>query len=470
MSITASRLGSAPITIDWSNLAPAAASGRPGALDPQALEGAWAALKSRFASGEVGFFDAPVRPELSQAEASRELAGQLLSRRVFTDCLFLGIGGSALGPLSLLAALEDRRENDIRFHFMENPDPLAWRSTLKGLSPERTLVCVAAKSGTTFETMAQLLLSLEWLGPSRLGSHLVAITDPAQGDLRAFCRQNSVPALEIAPSIGGRFSVFTPVGLFAAGMAGLSVADFLLGARQARDYVEKSPREKNPLFILGHELIRHAQKRPIHVCMPYATRLKQLGSWFVQLWGESLGKDGKGFTPLGALGATDQHSLLQLLRDGPDDKITLFVTVDELGEEVKIPRLPAWKGPDGKVLSSAAFPAFRILEGHTLQHLLRSEYQATSRVLTRRGRPNLTFQLDRLDERSMGALYFALATLTAVTGTLWGVNPFDQPGVEEGKVYIRESLTRDHSAPEEDDENSPVNRLRRYRALQTESE
>lgn len=469
MSITASRLGSAPLTIDWSNLASTAPVGRSGALDPETLGQAWAALRTRFSSGEVGFFDAPIQPELSQADPSRKLAEQLLSRKVFTDCLFLGIGGSALGPLSLLAALEDRRGNDIRFHFMENPDPLAWRSTLKGLSPERTLVCAVAKSGSTFETMAQLLLSLEWLGQSRLGSHLVAITDPAKGDLRAFCRQHLIPTLEIAPSIGGRFSIFTPVGLFAAALAGLSVPDFLQGARQVRDYVEKTSPERNPLFILGHELIRHFPKRPIHVCMPYSTRLKQLGSWFVQLWGESLGKDGKGFTPLGALGATDQHSILQLLRDGPDDKITLFIIVDEIREDVPIPRLPPWKGPDGKVSSPVAYPAFRLLEGHTLHQLLRYEYQATSLVLTRRGRPNLNLQLDRLDERSMGALYFALATLTAITGTLWGVNPFDQPGVEEGKIYIRESLSAETSA-ETDDENSPVNRLRRQRALQAESE
>jgi glucose-6-phosphate isomerase len=121
---------------------------------------------------------------------------------------------------------------------------------------------------------------------------------------------------------------------------------------------------------------------------------------------------------------------LQLLRDGPDDKVTLFLKVDELGDEVKIP------SPQG----TTAMAAFRLLQGHSLQELLTIEYHAIAQVLAKRGRPNLTFSLDRLDERAMGALYFALCSLTAFTGTLWGVNPFDQPGVEEGKVYIQEAL------------------------------
>jgi glucose-6-phosphate isomerase len=189
--------------------------------------------------------------------------------------------------------------------------------------------------------------------------------------------------------------------------------------------------------------------------MPYSTPLRPLALWFVQLWGESLGKDGKGFTPLAALGATDQHSILQLLRDGPDDKITLFLTVDQVEDEVTIPR--AIRGMDANRL-----PSFAMLQGHTLAKLLMVEYRATSLVLTKRGRPHLTLALDRLDERNLGAVYFAFSMLTAFTGTLWGVNPFDQPGVEEGKVYIRRSLTEDPSLkPQEVDENSPVARLRR---------
>jgi glucose-6-phosphate isomerase len=454
MSITASRLGSAPLTLDWSNLTRVSHAVNDGA---QEISAAWNKLKARFHEKDVGFYNAPIQNELSQAEESVALAAQLLQKRDFTDCLILGIGGSALGPISLLTALKERCTTGIRFHFMENPDPTDWKGTISGLRPETTLVCAITKSGTTFETMAVLLLAIEWLGKARMKTHLVAITDPEKGDLKAFATQEGIPTLHIAPSIGGRFSIFSPVGLFPAALAGLSVTDFLQGAKQVRDYCEKHALEKNPLMILGRDFIRNYPKRPIHVCMPYSTRLKLISAWFVQLWGESLGKNGKGFTPLAAVGAVDQHSILQLLRDGPDDKITMFLTVDQVADEVKIPHLQSSSSP----LGSHRFPAFRLLEGHTLHELLRTEYQATSLVLSKQGKPNLTLNLDKLDERCMGALYFSLSVLTGFTGTLWDVNPFDQPGVEEGKVYIREALSAPRATPEEMDENSPVARLRR---------
>lgn len=456
MSVTASRLGSAPLMIDWSNLIAGARDG--GRVDADESAAAWARLKQRFSAGEVGFYDAPVNEDLSQAKESQALAESLLARKQFTDCVFLGIGGSSLGPISLLSALQERCRSGMKFHFLENPDPLDWKATVSNLNPNSTLVCAVTKSGTTFETMSQLLLALEWIGRSRIKTHLVAITDPSKGDLKKFATQEGIPTLHIAPPIGGRFSIFSPVGLFPAALAGLSVQEFLLGAKQVRDYCEKHALEKNPIFVLASELLRQSRQRSVHVCMPYSNRLKQLGAWFVQLWGESLGKDGKGFTPLAAVGATDQHSILQLLRDGPDDKVTFFVTVDQVEDEVKIPHLTSILP-----VSSNSFPAFQILEGHTLQELLRVEYRATSLVLSKQNRPNLTLALDRLDERCLGALYFALSTLTAVTGTLWGINPFDQPGVEEGKVYIRKSLSASPEPSTEDDDNSPVARLRRGR-------
>lgn len=452
MAVTATRLGSAPITVDWSNLTKVAASGN-------ASEEAWRRLTQRFNSGEVGFYDSPMDETLSQAKESQALAEQILAQKRFKDVLFLGIGGSSLGPISLLQALQERCITGLRFHFMENPDPFDWLGTLQQLQPETTLVCVVTKSGTTFETLAQFLLALEWLGKQRAKTHVVALTDPAKGDLKAYATREGIPTLAIAPSIGGRFSVFSPVGLFPAALSGLSITNFLNGARQMRDYMEKTAPEKNAVFILGQELLRQSSKRPIHVCMPYSTRLRSVASWFVQLWAESLGKDGKGFTPVAAVGATDQHSILQLLRDGPDDKITFFITVEKAHDPVRIPSLP---------FGSAAnqLPAFKLLQGHTLEDLLRVEYRATSRVLSNQGRPNFTLQLESLDERSLGAMYFLFSILTAFTGSLLEVNPFDQPGVEEGKVYIRESLQQAASqarSTQEEDENSPVNRLRRDR-------
>ncbi len=456
MTVTASRLGSSPLTVDWTQFAAVPPRGKasPLTIDP---EPALQKLRARFDASEVGFYFAPIRNELSQAAESQSLAESLLAQNKFTDCLFLGIGGSALGPISLLSALQEKCTSGMRFHFCENPDSLEWTATLKKINPESTLVCVAAKSGTTFETISQMLLALEWLGKPRWKSHVIAITDPAKGDLREFATQQGLRTLTIVPSIGGRFSIFSPVGLFAAALAGLNLKQFLLGAQQVHEYLERVALEKNPLIQLGSLFIRHFEGRPIHVCMPYSNRLRLIGDWFVQLWGESLGKDGKGFTPIAAVGATDQHSILQLLRDGPDDKITTFITVDQLDAQVKIPKAPL-------STTGGAFASFSLLEGHTLHDLLMTEYRAISLVLTRRSRPHLTIQLDRLDERAIGALTYFYSALTALTGTLWGVDPFDQPGVEEGKIYIRDSLNNAKRERNVDvDENSPVARLRRNR-------
>ncbi len=456
MSTTAGKLGSAPLTLDWSGLLHGPGKTAAEGFDPAQ---AWSKLHARFDSGEVGFYNAPIDLKISQLEACQTLTSQIRGTLHPTDVLFLGIGGSSLGPISLMAALAHRKNPEPRFHFLENPDPIEWRTTLALLRPEKTLVCIVTKSGTTFETMAQAMLALEWLGKERWSNQVVAVTDPVRGDLRAFAIQHKIRTLDIDPSIGGRFSVFSPVGLFPALLAGLDPVSFLQGAKQVRDYCERTAIEKNALFTIGIDLLRHAKKRPVHVCMPYSTPLRSMSSWFVQLWGESLGKDGKGFTPLAALGTTDQHSILQLMRDGPDDKVTFFLTIDQVEDEVKLPRTLAGAG-------LSQFPAFDLLSRTSLHDLLRIEYQAISLVLSRRDRPHFSWKLDILDERNLGALYFALSTLTAFVGTAWGVNPFDQPGVEEGKIYIKDSLQRGSELMDaetrrnEDEENSAYARLR----------
>lgn len=466
MPITAARLGSSPLMFDWSSLLRPAKSLAGSAAGGQAFFEAWSKLKSRFSSGEIGFYDSLSNTEISDIDASEKMAKEIIASGRFSDVLFLGIGGSSLGPLSLIAALKPKTKKGLRTHFMENPDPTDWKATLSTLNPATTLIVCIAKSGTTFETLSLFLLALEWIGLDRWKTHTVAITDPTKGDLRSFATEQEIPTLKIHPTIGGRFSIFSPVGTFPGFLAGLDMREFMKGATQVRDYVEKNSTdakacEKNALFQISADLLAHFEKRPIHVIMPYATDLKQYGAWFVQLWAESLGKDLKGFTPLAALGATDQHSILQLLRDGPDDKVTFFMTVDQVEDEVKIPHLTQLRGKSNSPTSAA----FQILEGHTLHSLLRIEYQAIGLVLTKRNRPHFSIHIEKLDERNMGALYFSASVMTAFTGTLWNVNPFDQPGVEEGKIYIKESLTRlasERKSVDDFSDNSPVARLRAF--------
>ena len=422
MSLQASKVGSSPLMIDWSQM-------QVNTLSTEAITKAWNQAKTRLSKAESGFYDAPVKEEIHQNAASAELAKKLLGSEKFKDCLFLGIGGSALGPIALLTAVEHLRKTKLKFHFVENPDATDWNFRLSGLNPDSTLVVVVTKSGTTYETVAQFLIAQSWLKKERWPTNLVVITDPVKGDLRAWASKNQIMTLPIHPSVGGRFSIFTPVGLFAAHLAGLDATKFLKGAESVRSVCETSAPEKNPLFTLAYRIHSLSDRHPVHVLMPYSTRLKLIGQWWVQLWGESLGKDSKGYTPVAAVGATDQHSLLQLLRDGPNDKITGFVTVDQVPDSAPIPSQ-----------SLGPFSSFEQLRGKNLHDLLTFEHRSVVRVLSGRSRPCFTLQLERLDEASVGALCFAFCVITAFTAELLGVNPYDQPGVEESKLYIREFL------------------------------
>lgn len=422
MSLQASKIGSSALSIDWSGL-------QVTSVDQTSIATAWTKAKARLEKKDSEFYFAPGNNDLSQLAPSIELADQILKTDQFTDCLFLGIGGSALGPITLLSSLEHLSDNKIEFHFAENPDAIDWNLKLKKLKPESTLVVVCTKSGTTYETIAQFLIALNWLKPERWKTHLVAITDPVKGDLKAWATKHQVPTLHIAPTIGGRFSIFTPVGLFAARLAGLNPELFLKGAAQIREYCESTPTDKNVILTTFERIYGLSERHPVHVLMPYSTRLQKMGLWWVQLWGESLGKDSKGYTPVAAVGATDQHSLLQLLRDGPNDKITGFVSIHQVEDPALIPGT-----------SHGPYSSFEQLRGHSLHKLLNVEHQAIARVLSRRPRPNWTLTLEKLDEQALGSALFFFCVGTAYIAERLGVNPYDQPGVEEGKLYIRELL------------------------------
>ena len=397
-----------------------------------------------------------IDPSLSQVAESNALAKKFLDQKNLKHCLFIGIGGSSLGPMCLMDSLKHLATTPIQFHFFENPDPIDWNYRIARLNPNETIVCVVTKSGTTYETLSLFMLAYDWLkksvGPNQAAKQTVAITDPGKGELLEFAQKEQIATLSIAPSVGGRYSVFTPVGLFAAGLAGLNTEQFLAGGKKIRDYCEKATPEKNLFISWSHSLQALYDTHRTHVMMPYSTPLRLLANWWVQLWAESLGKDGKGFTAIPSLGAIDQHSMLQLLRDGPNDKMIWFVNVQDFKTKVPVPSVQF------KVKS------FELLEGQELGSILDTEFRAVQKVMTNQKRPHLQIQLDSLSEESMGATFFIFSMLTAFMGDVLKVNPFDQPGVEEGKVYIRETLVQKKAqalnAPETTDE---VHRLRLHR-------
>ena len=447
--------------LDYANMLSSRLAGH--GIDPMALEGrlsdrfreAHREVERRRSAGEMGFFDLPYASDsVERVKQMAEGFGQW-----FENVVVLGIGGSGLGALTLRDALlgpawnerdAEEREHYPRLYVLDNADPHSVASLLGRLDLRRTLFNVVSKSGSTAETMAQYLVVKGRLGEvveeEKVRGHFLFTTDPELGALRQIARAEEVPTLPVPPNVGGRFSVLSAVGLLPAGVCGVDLDAVLAGARAMEERSRGEVLSRNSPGLLG-TLLYVADTElgaPIHVLMPYSDRLRTFARWFQQLWAESLGKTpvdepdrGVGPTPLPAVGATDQHSQLQLFMEGPRDKVVTFLTVEDAGEPLGIPDLH----PE---IDQLAY-----LGGRTLAELLDAERRATTEALRRRGRPSLTLELPCVDAATLGALFMLFETATVYAGALYGVDPMNQPGVELGKQLTYGLLGRDgHQRPD----------------------
>jgi len=277
----------------------------------------------------------------------------------FENLVVLGIGGSALGNIALQSALnsptwnlmtKEQRDGHPRLFVLDNVDPTAFAAVMDVCKPESTLFNVISKSGETAETAAEFMWVREALKTAlgdKAKDHVVAITDPAKGTMRQICDAEGYATLPVPEGVGGRFSVLSPVGLFSAAMCGIDIEQLLDGAAAMDERCCQPDLATNPAAMLASLLCELASRKgkTSHVLMPYANQMYLMADWYRQLWAESLGKendvDGEtvyaGFTPIKALGATDQHSQIQLYREGPNDKVIGFVEVEKFDQDVTIP-------------------------------------------------------------------------------------------------------------------------------------
>ncbi len=406
-------------------------------------------VRERRAAGDYAFYDLVNQAEtVHQIQTFADGVGQ-----AHDHVVVLGIGGSALGTKALLNALrppawnewdDESREFFPKITVLENVDPTTIAAALKRIDPRRVLVNVISKSGGTAETMAQYLVVRGWL-EAALGTaahrHIVFTTDPSRGALRELASQESIATLDVPPAVGGRFSVLSSVGLLPAALIGIDIAALLAGARRAIERAEHDDLLQNPaaLYAALHWAADTDLGAPIDVLMPYTDRLREFAEWYRQLWAESLGKrvnrKGEivytGPTPLAAIGATDQHSQVQLFMEGDYDKAITFVKIDEFSEDVVIPQSATPLPPD-----------LAYLPGHTLTELLHAECDATAAALAQMGRMNCTITLPNLTPESVGELIMFYQLATGYAGAWYGIDPFDQPGVELGKRLTYAAMGR----------------------------
>jgi glucose-6-phosphate isomerase len=399
--------------------------------------GALTSLKARHADSSLPLLQLP--QQRNDIDGIVAAAARLSTGA--TDIVMLGTGGSSLGGQTLaqlaghgvpgVAALRPGP----RLHFIDNLDPETMTTLLDRQPLATTRFVAISKSGGTGETLMQTIAALDAVLRAGLlpQSLFLGLSEPAKAGkrngLRDLLTAHKVDLLEHDPNVGGRFSVLTNVGLLPAAILGLDITAIRAGAMHAlAPVLAGSPPDQVPAAVGAALAVALAETKPISVLMAYTDRLERFTRWYVQLWAESLGKDGKGTTPVGALGPVDQHSQLQLFIAGPRDKLFTVITTGAAG-----------RGPHmDKALSAlAGEPGFA---GKRIGDLIAAQGRATAETLAKNGCPVRTIAIDRLDEAALGELLMQLMLETIIAAHLLGVDPFDQPAVEEGKVLAKSYL------------------------------
>ena len=377
-------------------------------------------------------------PELEADMAASEGVAAFLKGGA-TDIVFLGTGGSSLGAQAL-AQLAGYRVPaceaalPARLHFFDNLDARTMAEGLPALPLKTTRAFIVSKSGGTPETMVQALCLLAALDDAGLepARHVAALTepgDPAANPLLKLARDHGLMLLDHDPAVGGRFSVLSNVGLVPAMVAGLDAKAVRAGAGEVMQAVLAGDDAAPVTGAAVCVALQEASGMNVSVMMPYADRLRLFSAWYAQLWAESLGKEGLGSQPVAAAGPVDQHSQMQLFIDGPAGRLVNLISPASAGQG---PRLPE---------SLSSDPKLAYLAGRTVGDVTACQQTAAAEVLARNGRPVRVFAVDKVDERATGALMMHFMLETIMAGFMMGIDPFDQPAVEQGKVLTRDYLS-----------------------------
>ncbi|MCB1476006.1 MAG: glucose-6-phosphate isomerase [Rhodobiaceae bacterium] len=362
-----------------------------------------------------------------------------------SHAVLLGTGGSSLGGQTLAQAagwnVAGVVSRGARLSFLDNLDPVSLADALASTPLAETRFLAVSKSGGTGETLIQTMAVLDALKKAGLGDriadHVRGLSEPvkagAPNKLRDLLAPYGVSFQEHDPGVGGRFSALTNVGLIPASLAGLDPSRVREGAARALAPVLGGAAPADCPAALGAALSMAAAEngRTISVLWAYADRLERFTRWYVQLWSESLGKGGNGTTPVAAVGPVDQHSQLQLFLDGPADKLVTLIMRDTRGEG---PELPA---------DLAVRAGEKGFAGRHVGDFVWAQQRATADTLARNGRPVRTFLLDRIDSLTIGELLMHFMLETIIAADLLGIDAFDQPAVEEGKILAKQYLAED---------------------------
>ncbi len=394
------------------------------------IQNALSRVTEEMQSDTIGYYKLP--------EGSKGLidAAKSIDTTGITQIVIMGIGGSSLGIKAVDALLRPYTPGAKEILYFENSDPLTILENLSKVRENEALFFIISKSGSTIETTSIFKKIIDCFNLDLDGKdqqRVFAITDEGSV-LSDFAKYHTLREFNIPHNVGGRFSVLSAVGIVPLTLAGFDTAELLGGAgKMIENFFEG---KEDHLLSKALHLYSHSSRESINVLFSYADRLENLTKWYVQLWGESLGKidregNNVGLTPIGLIGAVDQHSFLQLIIEGPRDKNVTFIKIEDFQRELQIP-----------AVSLHAIEKTDFINGKNFGTLINAQADATLQSLLDSGVNCDTITMSCVDSENVGSLLAYYELLTSLVGAMFGVNTYDQPGVELGKQILYKNLSK----------------------------
>ena len=393
------------------------------------MDKAYEAVKEENESGQIGYYRLP-KETLSIVEAVS--GSELYLDSAIENIVVIGIGGSSLGIKAIMQMLPSDSVKPI--YFLENSDPVNISEIFSKIKKSNTAFIVISKSGGTIETTSIFKVAIEYFNidlDSEDSKKIVAITDGGSS-LSKFADEYGIVQYNIPLNVGGRFSVLSAVGIVPLVLAGFNATAILNGAEEfMQSFFD---RREDHLLRKALYYTQNSDKECMNVIFSYASNMENLSKWYVQLWGESLGKISKigkkvGLTPIGLIGSTDQHSFLQLIMEGPRDKTVTFINVDDFQNSLSVPNITL------KHIEKTDF-----INNHSFNELINAQCSATKESLIQSGISVDSITYDKVDEENIGATIIYYELLTSICGVMLDINTYNQPGVELGKTILEKKF------------------------------
>jgi len=375
---------------------------------------------------EVGYYDLPLQDLDSIQKFSRSV--------IQKNIAIIGIGGSTLGTYAIYNFLKKANEYKKSLHFFESTDPMDIKSRLKKIDLENTLFIVISKSGTTMETISIFKYFASLVKMEKSNCVVVSEND---SKLTAYAEKNDFTTFEIPKNVGGRFSVFSAVGLLPLCIVGIDIEKLLLGAKTVKDSFFTQKEYYEPTMEKARFFVENKNRFNINILFSYSSALDGFNKWYIQLWGESLGKlningTRQSLTPIGLIGPVDQHSFLQLLAEGKRDKTVTFIKINDFEDDMLIP-----------MNTLEGFEDLDYVDGLKFSELIEAQANATIEAIEKlEDIPCDVISIDKVDEFNIAKLMYSFQLLTSIVGKFVQINTYDQPGVEAGKIILKEELKK----------------------------